>query len=175
MLAAFIVAAEVSGRLYRAAPKAWRSTPWHSTGVTGSIAAALACARLMKLPADRVADVVGITASIASGVTANFGTMTKPLHSGQAAQNGVLAATLAARGFTGNHAALESGTGYFESFLHGFEWSPSPFDDLGTRFDLEQIGYSIKPYPSGGLGHTAIDAALKLREMVKLDDIAHVG
>jgi 2-methylcitrate dehydratase PrpD len=174
MLAAFIIAAEVSGRLYRAAPKAWRSTPWHSTGVTGSIVAGLACARLMKLPADRVADVVGITASLASGVTANFGTMTKPLHSGQAAQNGVLAATLAARGFTGNHAALESGTGYFESFLHGFEWSPSPFDDLGTRFDLEQIGYSIKPYPSGGLGHTAIDAALELRETVKLDDIAHV-
>jgi 2-methylcitrate dehydratase PrpD len=174
MLAAFIIAAEVSGRLYRAAPKPWRSTPWHSTGATGSIAAGLACARLMKLPTDKVADVVGITASLASGVTANFGTMTKPLHSGHAAQNGVLAATLAARGFTGNHAALESGTGYFESFLHGSEWSPSPFDDLGSRFDLEQIGYSIKPYPSGGLGHTAIDAALALREMVKLDEIAHV-
>jgi 2-methylcitrate dehydratase PrpD len=174
VLAAFIIAAEVSGRLYRAAPKAWRSTPWHSTGVSGSIAAALACAYLMKLPADKVADVVGITASLASGITANFGTMTKPLHSGQAAQNGVLAATLAARGFTGNHAALESGTGYFASFLHGFEWSPAPFDDLGTRFDLEQIGYSIKPYPSGGLGHTAIDAAFELRETVKLDDIAHV-
>jgi 2-methylcitrate dehydratase PrpD len=174
MLAAFIIAAEISGRLYRVGPKAWRTTPWHSTGVTGSIAAALACARLMKLPADKVADVVGIATSLASGITANFGTMTKPLHSGQAAQNGVLAATLAARGFTGNHAALESGTGYFESFLHGFEWSPAPFDDLGTRFDLEQIGYSIKPYPSGGLGHTAIDAALKLREMAKLDDIAHV-
>ena len=174
MLAAFIIAAEVSGRLYRAAPKAWRSTPWHSTGVTGSIAAALACARLMKLPADKVAAAVGITASLASGVTANFGTMAKPLHSGHAAQNGVLAAMLAERGFTGNHAALESGTGYFAGFLHGFEWSPSPFDDLGSRFDLEQIGYSIKPYPSGGLGHTAIDAALKLREVAKLDDIAHV-
>src|SRR5580704_7449590 len=174
MLAAFIVAAEVSGRLYRAAPKAWRSTAWHSTGVTGSIAAALACARLMKISADKIPFVVGITTSLASGVTANFGTMTKPLHSGHAAQNGVLAAMLAAHGFTGNHAALESGTGYFAGFLHGFEWSPSPFDDLGTRFDLEQIGYSIKPYPSGGLGHTAIDAALELRETVKLDDIAHV-
>jgi len=53
MLAAFIVAAEVSARLYRAAPKAWRSTAWHSTGVTGSTAAALACARLMKLPPAR--------------------------------------------------------------------------------------------------------------------------
>ena len=174
MLAAFIVAAEVAGRIYRAGPKAWRATAWHSTGVVGTTAAALACARLMKISADKIPHVVGITASMASGVTANFGTMTKPLHSGHAAQNGVLAAMLAARGFTANRAALESGTGYFGCFLHGFDWSATAFDDLSKTFDLEKIGYSIKPYPSGGLGHAAIDAALELREMVKLDDIAHV-
>jgi 2-methylcitrate dehydratase PrpD len=173
-LTAFIIAAEVAGRMYRAAPKAWRGTGWHSTGVVGATAAALAVARLMKIPADKVPDVIGITASMASGITANFGTMTKPLHSGHAAANGVLAATLAARGFTASHSALESATGYYACFLHGFEWSAAPFADLGKTFDLEQIGYSIKPYPSGGLGHTAIDAALELREIVKLDDIAHV-
>jgi 2-methylcitrate dehydratase PrpD len=81
---------------------------------------------------------------------------------------------LAARGFTANRAALESGTGYFNCFLHGFDWSATAFDDFGKTFDLQTIGYSIKPYPSGGLGHAAIDAALELREMVKLDDIAHV-
>jgi 2-methylcitrate dehydratase PrpD len=174
MLAAFIIAAEVAGRIYRAGPKGWRSTGWHSTGVVGATVAALACARLMKIPADKIPHVVGITASLASGVTANFGTMTKPLHSGNAAQSGVLAATLAANGFTASRTAFESGTGYFECFLHGFEWSAVPFADLGKTFDLEQIGYSIKPYPSGGLGHTAIDAALELRDIVKLDDIAHV-
>jgi 2-methylcitrate dehydratase PrpD len=174
MLAAFIIAAEVAGRIYRAAPKAWRNTGWHSTGVVGTTAAALACARLMKIPVDKIPDVVGITASMASGITANFGTMTKPLHSGHAAQNGVLAAMLAARGFTAAHFALESGTGYFEAFLHGFEWSTEPFGTLGRNFDLAEIGYSIKPYPSGGLGHTAIDATLELREIVKPDDIAHI-
>jgi 2-methylcitrate dehydratase PrpD len=174
MLAAFIVAAEVAGRIYRAGPKAWRGIAWHSTGVVGATAAALASARLMKMSADKISHVVGITASMASGITANFGTMTKPLHSGHAAENGVLAAMLADRGFTANRAALESPTGYFECFLHGFEWSSAPFDDLGKIFDLEQIGYSIKPYPSGGLGHAAIDAALELRDTVKLDDIAHV-
>ncbi|MFZ1093618.1 MAG: MmgE/PrpD family protein [Xanthobacteraceae bacterium] len=174
MLAAFIIAAEVAGRIYRAAPKAWRNTGWHSTGVVGSTAAALACARLMKIPVDKIPDVVGITASMASGITANFGTMTKPLHSGHAAQNGVLAAMLAVRGFTAAHFALESGTGYFEDFLHGFEWSADPFGTLGKNFDLAEIGYSIKPYPSGGLGHTAIDAALEMREIVKPDNIAHI-
>jgi 2-methylcitrate dehydratase PrpD len=174
MLAAFIIAAEVAGRIYRAAPKAWRSTGWHSTGVVGSTAAALACARLMKMPVDKIPDVIGITASMASGITANFGTMTKPLHSGHAAQNGVLAAMLAARGFTAAHFALESGTGYFEDFLRGFEWSADPFNTLGKNFDLAEIGYSIKPYPTGGLGHTAIDATLELREIIKPDDVAHV-
>jgi 2-methylcitrate dehydratase PrpD len=174
LLAAFIIAAEVAGRIYRAAPKAWRSTGWHSTGVVGSTAAALACARLMKIPVDKIPDVVGITASMASGITANFGTMTKPLHSGHAAQNGVLAAMLAARGFTAAHLALESGTGYFADFLHGFEWSAEPFGTLGKNFDLAEIGYSIKPYPSGGLGHAAIDATLELRELVTPDDVAHV-
>ncbi len=174
MLAAFIVAAEVAGRIYRAGPQAWRGAARHSTGVVGTTAAALASARLMQIPAARIPDVVGITASMASGVTANFGTMTKPLHSGHAAQNGVLAAMLAARGFTANRTALESRTGYFECFLRGLDWSAAAFDDLGKTFDLEQTGYSIKPYPSGGLGHTAIDAALELREMVKLDDIAHI-
>ena len=136
MLAAFIVAAEVAGRIYRAGPKAWRGTAWHSTGVVGTTAAALACTRLMNISADNIPHFVCITASMASGVTANFGTMTKPLHSGHAAQNGVLAAMRWRPAATANRAALESGTGYFGCFLHGFDWSAA-FDDLGKTFDLE--------------------------------------
>jgi 2-methylcitrate dehydratase PrpD len=174
MLAAFIIAAEVAGRLYRVGSASWRNGGWHSTGVVGTIAAALACARLMKIPADKVPDVVGISVSMASGVNANFGTMSKPLHSGHAAQKGVLAAMLGARGFTAHPEALERHDGYFDNFLRGQKWSLEPFADLGKSFDLDRTGYRIKPYPSGGLGHTAIDAALELREVVKLDDIAHV-
>lgn len=172
MLAAFIIAAEVAGRFYRAGVEGWRKTGWHATGVIGTTAAALACARLMKLSAAQISDLVGITASMASGLTANLGTMTKPLHSGAAARNGVMAAMLAARGFSASASALEGRNGYFESFVGTF--SLEPFADLGTRFDLAEIGYKVKPYPSGGLGHTAIDAALELRNLVKLDEVAHV-
>ena len=49
-----------------------------------------------------------------------------------------------------------------------------PFNDLGKSYDLEKYGYKVKPYPSGGLGHTAIDAALELRGSVPLADIAKV-
>jgi 2-methylcitrate dehydratase PrpD len=172
MLAAFIVAAEIAARLFRAAPQGWRNTSWHGTGTIGTTAAAVASARLMKLPAEKIPDVVGITVSMAGGLNVNFGTMTKPLHSGRAAQQGVLAAMLGARGFTASQSALEGRGGYFERFVQ--KWTLEPFADLGSRYDLAEMGYRLKAYPSGGLGHTTIDAALELRELVALDDIARI-
>src|SRR5207237_7937453 len=88
---AFIVGAEVAARLLRASPRLSNDGGWHSTGTVGAIAAAAACAKLMKLPAEKIADVLGISVSLASGVAVNYGTMTKPLHSGNAARNGILA------------------------------------------------------------------------------------
>jgi 2-methylcitrate dehydratase PrpD len=174
MLAAFIIGAEVCARMSRAAPTLSRVAGWHATGTVGTMAVAAACARLMKVPAAAIPDIIGITASLAAGVTSNFGTMTKPLHSGQAARNGIVAVLLGSRGFTASPAALEGRDGFFENFARGLEWSLEPFKDLGRRYDLETVGYKIKPYPSGGLGHTAIDAALELRGSVPLSDIASV-
>ena len=174
MLSAFIIAAEIAGRVSRAANEAWRVGGWHSTGTVGVVAAAAACARLLKIEREHIRDVIGITASLASGVTVNFGSMTKPLHSGHAAHDGMLAAMLGARGFTANARALEGKLGYFESFSRGLSWSLEPFDSLGKSYDLVDFGYKLKPYPCGGLGHTAIDAALELRDEVAPSEIAHV-
>src|SRR5262250_1700069 len=66
-VAAFIVGAEVAARLLRASPRLSNDGGWHSTGTVGSIAAAAACAKLMKLPADKIPDVLGISVSLASG------------------------------------------------------------------------------------------------------------
>src|SRR5438105_4655984 len=155
-LAAFIVGSEVAARLVRASPRISNDGGWHTTGVVGTVAAAAACARLLKVPADKITDVIGISVSLASGIAVNYGTMTKPLHSGNAARNGVLAASLGARGFTAEHAALEGGAGFFDTFGRGLAHSYEPFNDLGSRFDLVSIGYSLKAYPCGGRGHTAI-------------------
>jgi 2-methylcitrate dehydratase PrpD len=173
-LAAFIIAAEVAGRITRAAPLALRAAGWHSTGTVGVIAAAAACARLMKIDAKRIANILGITTSLASGLSINFGTMTKPLHAGHAAHDGVLAALLGARGFTASGKAFEGKDGYYASFARGLPLSLEPFASLGKTYDLVDYGYSIKPYPCGGLGHTAIDAALELRNSFSVSDIAHV-
>ena len=174
ILAAFIIGAEICGRMSRAAPTMSRLGGWHATGTVGTFAVAAACARLLKTPKAAIPDVMGIAASFASGVAENFGTMTKPLHSGHAARNGILAVLLGAKGFTSSATALEGRSGCFENFARGLGWSPEPFGDLGKIYDLEQIGYKIKRYPSGGLGHTAIDAALELRTMVPLSEIVGV-
>ncbi len=175
-LAAFVIACEVAARLIRASPQMSALGGWHATGMVGNIAAGIACARLLKLPADRIVDVVGIGVSLASGVSANFGTMTKPLHSGNAARNGVTAAMLAARGFTGSANALEDKAGYYATFSRALPVNLSSFDDLGAANNIVQPGYKLKRYPCGGLSHTSIDATLALRSELasRVDDIEKI-
>jgi 2-methylcitrate dehydratase PrpD len=120
----------------------------------------------MKVPASKIPDVMGIAGSLASGVTANFGTMTKPLHAGNAARNGVLAATLGNSGYTSAPAMFEGRNGYFQSFSRGIDVSLDGFKDFGSRYDLVSGRHRFKPYPCGGLTHTAIEAALDLRPQV---------
>ena len=163
-LAAFIVGFEVASRLSRANPNHNGGGAWHATGTIGTIGAAAACARLLSLPAATLPDVLGISVSMAAGVNANYGTMTKPLHVGQGARNAILAALLGGRGFTANPAAIEGRGGFAHTFARGLEWRPDAFDDLGTSFDLAERGFRPKRYPCGGVIHTGIDAALKLRE-----------
>jgi 2-methylcitrate dehydratase PrpD len=176
-MAAFIIGCEVAGRIVRSNFRASSVGGWHTTGMVGVIAATAACARLLKLRVDETAQAIGISTSLASGISVNFGTMTKPLHSGHAARDAVMAARLAARGFTANPAALEApNNGYFATFGRGLDVSLEPFKDLGSRYDLVEIGYDIKPYPCGGLTHTAIEAALELRGRLfaRLPDIAGI-
>ena len=176
VVAAFIVAAEVAARLVRTMPKISALGGWHAVGMVGPIATAAACARLMKLPGPAIVDAIGIAASLSGGVSANFGTMTKPLHSGVAARNGIMAALLAAKGFTSSKSALEGKSGYFDTFNRALPQTDGAFADLGTRYDLLTRGYKLKRYPCGGLGHTAIDATLLLREQLKggVGEIARV-
>jgi 2-methylcitrate dehydratase PrpD len=164
VLAAFITGFEVCSRLSRANPTHNGAGSWHGTSTMGTITTALACARLLKVPAAAILDIIGISVSMASGVNANYGTMTKPLHAGHAARNGLSAALLGRRGLSANPAAIEGRGGFFATFARGMEWRADPFNDLGERFDLAEAGIRPKRYPCGGVIHTGIDAALKIRE-----------
>jgi len=176
VVAAFVVGFEVASRMARANTTQSLAGGWHAVGTIGTAGAAVACARLLKLPAPAIVDAVGISASLANGFSANFGTMTKPLHAGHAARDGMMAALLAQRGFTANPAALEGTNGYYHAFARGLEVTFAPFHDLGRSYDIVERGFKPKRYPCGGLGHTAIDATLELREALlpRLADITGI-
>jgi len=163
VLAAYVTGFELVSRLARSMPQLSTKGHWHSTSSLGSIGAAACCAKLAELNANGVQNAIGIAASMASGVVWNFATMTKPLHAGLAAKNGVLAARLAAHGFTSSPATLEEGKGLFDCFARGLDCNVASFESLGRTFDLTDIGISVKPYPCGGLTHTAVGAVLELR------------
>jgi 2-methylcitrate dehydratase PrpD len=175
VIAAFMVGFEVCLKLARAAPEQSSVGGWHAVSSIGTIGAAMACARLLRVPREQLADVLGIAASLSGGLSANFGTMTKPLHSGSSARHAILAATLGRDGFTASAAALENPvSGYFHAFDRGIKISFEPFEELGRRYDIVERGFKPKRYPCGGLGHTAIDATLELRTEINIADIAAI-
>jgi 2-methylcitrate dehydratase PrpD len=136
---------------------------WHATATIGTIAAACAAASLIGLGEDAVRHALGIAASQAGGLRANFGTMTKPLHAGLAARNGILAAKLAGSGFEASPNALDSERGFVEIFS-GAATSAEVSRFLVDPYRAAYAGLATKLYPACGATHPAITAALELGE-----------
>lgn len=135
----------------------------HPPGAVGPLAAALACGGLLGLSGERLAAAIGIAASRCGGLLANVGSMTKALHCGDAAANGVESAMLAAAGFTANPDALGSPRGWGPA-LFGPAFDPEPLlRPLATPRALDP-GPAWKLFPSQFATHFAITAALEARE-----------
>jgi 2-methylcitrate dehydratase PrpD len=111
LLTAFVAGYEAECRIALGMGPASYRRGYHATGTVGALGAAAACARLLGLDAERTATALGIAATQAAGLKAMFGTMGKPFHAGKAAANGLLAARLAARGFTTGHDVVEADQG----------------------------------------------------------------
>jgi 2-methylcitrate dehydratase PrpD len=162
-LEAFVVGFEVECKIAEAIHPNHYKKGFHSSGTVGTFGAAMAAAKLLGLDRAETAHAVAIAASLSAGIRVNFGTMTKPLHVGRAAQNGVIAAELAARGFTGGAEALDGQWGFFEVLSHGGGFDPDRIIGmLGRPYSMVTPGVSIKPYPCGVLGHPSMDAMRKL-------------
>jgi 2-methylcitrate dehydratase PrpD len=162
ILEAYIAGFEVTAALMFAV-QSLGTGGWHANGTIGTFGASAACAKLMSLSEAETEMALAIAASMGSGVIANFGTMTKPLHVGQATRNGVLAAKLAKAGFTGNPQTLEARSGFFDCYYPGGKIDRAPIASLGNPWSMEKYGVRFKPYPCGGLTHSAILAAIRLR------------
>lgn len=158
---------EVGARLGRAANPALYSMGFHGTTVLGVVMATAAAAHLLGLDLQKTLSALGTSASLASGVRANFGSMTMALHAGHAASQGMLATLLAAKGFLSDPEAVTGRYGLLDCFTGG-QYDCSALTNLGKPFELSRSGISFKFYPSGGPTMCAIEAALKLRSAYTL-------
>src|SRR5688572_4065784 len=162
-LEAFLTGFEVECKIAEAIHPNHYTKGFHTSGTVGTFGAVAAAAKLMQLNGEQTAHALAIAASSASGIRVNFGTMTKPLHVGRAAQNGVVAAELAARGFTGGNGALDPPWGFLQVFGHGDDFDAGRIvGKLGNPHAIVSPGVSIKPYPCGVLGHPTMDAMRRL-------------
>jgi len=150
---------------------------WHPTATLGVFGAAAACARLMKLSDEQTAIALCVAASFSSGIKSNFGSMTKPLHVGHAARNGLLAAQLARGGFTANPNAFEEKQGYLDVFNGKGNYDIDKIlPAWGQPWDIVQPGIAIKSYPCCGSTHPAIDVMLTLAQQhdLKPDQVERI-
>jgi 2-methylcitrate dehydratase PrpD len=145
-------------------PSATRLRGWHLTGVCGPFGAATACAVLLGLNDEKTAWALGLAGTQGSGLWAfnADGAMSKRFHAGRAAHSGVLAAELAALGFTGPTQIYEfHDGGVLKAFSDAS--NPAPLtQDLGRAWRLDTN--RIKPYSCCGSTHSYVDAVFELRQ-----------
>jgi 2-methylcitrate dehydratase PrpD len=159
-LLAYIIGVEIAGKLGTVFGPHLGRAGFHPTAIVGTLGAAAAVARVIKMEAKRVPVMLGIAATEASGLARNFGTDTKPFHAGLAAQGGVQAVLLAREGFGANAEAvtdfikIHSGPGEAESL--------GVLATLGKVWDIVAPGLSIKKYPCCRFGHLPLDATFML-------------
>jgi 2-methylcitrate dehydratase PrpD len=163
-LAAYILGLEVECKIASAVSLAHYDHGWHSTAVLGALGAVAAASWLLGLTQEQIRTAIGIAASMTGGLRVNFGTMTKPLHAGLAARNGVMAARLAQAGWSANQSVLEIKKGFFDVFGCG----PVGELRLGKPFHFESPGVSLKRFPSCSATHHCIEALLALKQEHRL-------
>jgi len=161
LMLAYHVGVEVECKIAEAIAPRHYDEGFHTTGTCGSFGSVAAAAKLRGLDVKQTVFAIGIAATEGGGFRDNFGSMTKPFHAGRAAENGTVAADLAALGWTAADNILEAPLGFFQAAGGGFD-PHAIVDRLGKPWTLSSPGVSIKPHPSGSLSHPAMGELLRL-------------
>ena len=162
-LRAYLVGYEVWAELLAREPDPYHLKGWHPTAVMGTVGAAAAVAHLHRLSPGDCRNALALAASMASGLVANFGTMTKPLHAGRAAACAIEAVRLAAMGLSAAPDAFEHHAGFLAALSpKGRAERERPASGLGAQLRILDNGLSIKKYPMCYAAHRVIDAVLDL-------------
>ena len=148
------------------------SKGFHVTSTAGAFGAAMAVSRILDLNNEQAKSAIGIVASRASGIRAQFGTMGKAFHAGIAASSGVEAALLAGKGFAAAQNALEQPLGFGET--HNGAFYEKAFDNLGESFTVDNITHKFHACCHGT--HATIEAlqALKKKENIDSSNIKKI-
>jgi 2-methylcitrate dehydratase PrpD len=172
---AYVVGYETECRIARGVHFHHYDKGWHPTATLGIFGTVAGAARLLHLTIDQTAIALALAASFASGLKANFGTMTKPLHVGHASRNGLFAAFMARNGFTANQSAFEHKQGFLDVFN-----GPGTYDTekiLSNWYappECEGPGEpGLKPYPCCGSTHASVDRTILLAKAhdIRPDDV----
>jgi 2-methylcitrate dehydratase PrpD len=170
LLTAYVVGCEAAFRVGHATYPSHYENGWHSTGTAGSFGACAAACSALGLDVEATRRAFGVVASGSSSLKKNFGTMTKPLHAGHAAEVGLRAALLADRGWTADRNVLEGDLGYGAVMTVGDGYDPGTvLDGLDDPDPWAVADIGFKPYPSGVITHAAMDA---LRDLVLAHDLS---
>jgi 2-methylcitrate dehydratase PrpD len=164
LVTAFVAGAEVMIRIGRATKHSNEARGFHAPGTTGPFGAAVAVGKLRSFDADRMTNALGIAGSLAGGLlefARSDGAMVKRLHIGRAAEAGVLAASLAAKGFTGPSTVLEGHFGFLRVFCSDYDLSELTCGLGETYLTMTTM---IKRFACHITAHNPVEAMLDLKD-----------
>jgi len=171
LILAFVVGQEIACRIGLAISPSHYNRGWHITATCGVFGAAAGAGKLLRLNPQRMVWALGIAATAAAGLCECLGTPAKSVGVGNAAKNGLLAALLAAKDFSGPAEPLTGTQGYY----HALNETPKLTalgDGLGDTWEIMKTSY--KPYPCGFVLHPVLDCVLDWRRQHPRDAVAKV-
>jgi 2-methylcitrate dehydratase PrpD len=163
LIEAYVVGIEIGGRIGRGMTQGHYQRGFHATGTLALFSAIAALAKLHRLDVPATRQAFGLAASMSGGLRRNFGTMTKPLHTGLAARSALTALRLAQSGCTAAPDILEAPSGFFSTY--GVQESDPDVAarDLGRPYIISEPGLALKKFPCCYATHRAMDGLLALR------------
>jgi 2-methylcitrate dehydratase PrpD len=171
ILTAYILGLEIEGKMALHADFKLMQSRLNHQSWYGSVGAAVACAKLLRLDVAKTGMTLGIAANFACGLAANHGSMAGAMAAGNACRNGVIAALLAQEGVTANPDIIEAKNGFYDTLVGAGHYDAERMaDGLGNRFYIESPGIGLKKYPSCYHTHRALDGVLQLLGEHRLTD-----
>ncbi len=169
LMRAYVVGYEVWAELISRDEDLHHLKGWHPTGVFGPVATAAAVASLRGLDALTCRHAIALAASMSAGLVANFGSMAKPFHAGQAAAHGIDAVDFAVAGLTGAADVIERPTGFLAAVSLAGRVNREPLagplgQSLGKSLHIARLGLTVKKYPMCFATHRVLDATIDLAD-----------